>query len=158
MFSSVLLLIFCLIIVLTIFAIASFRPNKYPPGEFITFKRCESSYQKKYYAGPKWRFPLIGNSCMLRKLSKELKGQHKAFEYLCDKYNSPVIGFKLGTELVIYARSYEIVKQIHSRDEFDGRPDNFFLRLRTMGTRLGITCTGDEDEASKNAKTRIDLK
>lgn len=97
---------------------------------------------------------------MLRKLSKELKGQHKAFEHLCDRYNSPVIGLKLGSELVIYARSYAIVKQIHSREEFDGRPDNFFLRLRTMGTRLGITCTGDGIEAREivNFDNQLDLR
>lgn len=86
---------------------------------------------------------------MLRKLSKNLHGQHKALEYLCKKFNSPVIGLKLGTEFVIYARSYEIVKEIHSREEFDGRPDNFFLRLRTMGTRLGITCTGNKQSNNR---------
>jgi hypothetical protein len=42
---------------------------------------------------------------------------------------------KLGQELVVVGLTYPIVKEIHARDEFDGRPDNFFLRLRTMGTR-----------------------
>lgn len=79
--------------------------------------------------------PFIGNSLDLRKLSKQLGGQHKALEQLCKDYNTPIIGLKLGSEFVIYARTYEIIKDIHSRDEFDGRPDNFFLRLRTMGTR-----------------------
>lgn len=90
---------------------------------------------KKFPPGPKWKIPFIGNSWQLRKLSKELGGQHKAMEKLCEVYSSNVIGLKLGTELVIYARSYEIVKEIHTREAFDGRPDNFFLRLRTMGTR-----------------------
>lgn len=49
-----------------------------------------------------------------------------------------MIGLKLGRELVVVAFTYPIVKEIHTRDEFDGRPDNFFLRLRTMGTRSVI--------------------
>ncbi len=42
---------------------------------------------------------------------------------------------------MIFVSSYKLIKEIYTRSEFDGRPDNFFLRLRTMGSRLGITCT-----------------
>ena len=72
---------------------------------------------------------------MLRKLAIKCGGQHKAFEELSKKYGKPIIGMKLGQELVIVAFTYPLVKEIHAREEFDGRPDNFFLRLRTMGTR-----------------------
>lgn len=72
---------------------------------------------------------------MLRKLAIECGGQHKAFEKLSQQYGSPLIGMKLGQELVVFVSSYPLVKEIHAREEFDGRPDNFFLRLRTMGTR-----------------------
>lgn len=72
---------------------------------------------------------------MLRKLARESGGQYKAFEKLSEEYSSPVVGLKLGNELVVVAFSIPLVKEIHSREEFDGRPDNFFLRLRTMGTR-----------------------
>lgn len=65
----------------------------------------------------------------------KLGGQHKAFEKLSQEYGQPVIGMKLGRELVVVAMTYPLVKEIHAREEFDGRPDNFFLRLRTMGTR-----------------------
>lgn len=85
--------------------------------------------------GPQWILPFIGNSSYLRKLSKECGGQHKAFEKLSEMYNSSVIGLKLGTDYVVVALTYPNVKEIHTREEFDGRPDNFFLRLRTMGTR-----------------------
>lgn len=34
---------------------------------------------------------------------------------------------------------YKYVREIHTREEFDGRPDTFFMRLRTMGHRLGVT-------------------
>lgn len=31
------------------------------------------------------------------------------------------------------------VREVLTRDEFDGRPDGFFFRLRTFGKRLGNT-------------------
>lgn len=58
-----------------------------------------------------------------------------AFEKISKDYKQPVIGLKLGRELIVVGLTYPIVQEIHSREEFDGRPDNFFLRLRTMGTR-----------------------
>lgn len=57
------------------------------------------------------------------------------FEQWMQKYNSPVIGLKLGRELVVVAMTYPIVHEVHTNEDFDGRPDNFFLRLRTMGSR-----------------------
>lgn len=85
--------------------------------------------------GPKWYLPFVGNTPHLRKLATKFGGQHKAFEKLSEEYSQPVIGLKLGRELVVVALTYPLVKEIHAREEFDGRPDNFFLRLRTMGTR-----------------------
>ncbi|KAG4071874.1 hypothetical protein HA402_006035 [Bradysia odoriphaga] len=70
-----------------------------------------------------------------------LGGQHLVFEKWMKDYKSPVIGLKLGGEYCVVALTYPMVRAIHTGDEYDGRPDNFFLRLRTMGTRLGITCT-----------------
>lgn len=60
------------------------------------------------------------------------------------RFNSPIISLKLGNTLTVFVSSYELIKEIYSKSEFDGRPDNFFLRLRTMGSRLGITCTDGE--------------
>lgn len=42
---------------------------------------------------------------------------------------------------MVAALGYNLVHKIHLEEVFEGRPDNFFLRLRTMGTRKGITCT-----------------
>lgn len=83
----------------------------------------------------------MSNTSYIRALARKLGGQHLAFEELSRIYDTPVLGLKLGRDLVVVGLTYPIVKEIHNKEEFDGRPDNFFLRLRTMGTRLGITCT-----------------
>ncbi|XP_070508546.1 probable cytochrome P450 305a1 [Chironomus tepperi] len=116
--ATILILTVLLMVVLNKFR----RPNNYPPG-------------------PTWLVPFVGNSPYLRKLSRKLGGQHKAFEFLSKELKSPVFSLKLGTENVVVGMTHSIAKEIYSREEFDARPDNFFIRLRTMGTRLGITCT-----------------
>uniref|UniRef100_A0A182WIG9 Cytochrome P450 n=1 Tax=Anopheles minimus TaxID=112268 RepID=A0A182WIG9_9DIPT len=64
---------------------------------------------------------------------------------VCDKlsetYQSSVIGLKLGQERLVVGLGYDDVKEILCNEAFQARPDNFFIRLRTLGTRLGITCT-----------------
>lgn len=95
--------------------------------------------------GPDW-LPLVGNQFELKAKSKELGGQQFAFKHWMEKYNSPVIGLKLGNDLVVVGMTHAIVHEIHTRSVFDGRPDNFFIRLRSMGskTRLGITGSDGE--------------
>ncbi|XP_021697822.1 probable cytochrome P450 305a1 [Aedes aegypti] len=90
--------------------------------------------------GPKW-LPFFGNTLLLRHLARVSGGQHLAFEALSKQYNSPIIGLKLGREHVVVALQYPAVHEALTKEAFDGRPDNFFIRLRTMGTRLGITFT-----------------
>lgn len=84
--------------------------------------------------------PVVGNTPELKKLARKLGGQHKVFEQWSKDYNSPILGLKLGQELFVVALTYPHVYAVHTREEFDGRPDNFFLRLRTMGTRLDLFC------------------
>lgn len=87
-----------------------------------------------FVVGPKW-LPIVGNTLELRREAKRLGGQHHVFENWMEQYKSPVIGLKIGRELVIVAMTYPIIHEVHTNEVFDGRPDNFFLRLRTMGSR-----------------------
>ncbi|XP_036326022.1 probable cytochrome P450 305a1 [Rhagoletis pomonella] len=97
------------------------RPPNFPPGpDFM---------------------PWIGNTIQLRKEARACGGTHLVFEKWSIKYNSNVLGLKLGSEYVVVVLSYPLVHEVHVSEVYDGRPDNFFLRLRTMGTRKGITCT-----------------
>lgn len=86
-------------------------------------------------SGPTW-YPIIGNSLHLRNATKKYGSQIKAFRAWEKEYKSPLIGLKLGNELVVVALHYPLIREIHTNEVFDGRPDNFFLRLRTMGSRF----------------------
>ncbi|CAG9864107.1 unnamed protein product [Phyllotreta striolata] len=90
--------------------------------------------------GPFW-YPIVGTVPVLKKLSKALGGQHLALIKLSQTYKSNVVGLKLGKENVIAVFSYPTVKTVLTGEEYEGRPDNFFLKLRCMGTRRGITIT-----------------
>jgi len=73
----------------------------------------------------------------LAKLTADKNGQYLAFEELRKRYKSDVIGLKLGSEYVVVVFGNALVNDVLRRDEFQGRPDNFFMRLRTLGKRLG---------------------
>lgn len=84
--------------------------------------------------GPKW-LPIVGNSLMLRKAAKQHGGLIAAYCAWKDEYKSNLLGLKLGNELVVVALTHQILQEVITNDALDARPDNFFLRLRTMGSR-----------------------
>lgn len=131
----ILLLAVIIIILLCVYiCVQLIRPKNYPPGKFMFKDRWSFETFHGNISGPAW-LPFVGNTPLLRKLAIECGGQHKAFEKMSEQFGEPIIGLKLGKELVVVAMTYPLVKEIHAREEFDGRPDNFFLRLRTLGTR-----------------------
>lgn len=83
----------------------------------------------------------MGNSPQLRRLARSLGGTHRALATWSQKYRTSVLGLKLGGDYVVVLFGAKTVRKALCREEFDGRPDNFFIRLRTMGSRMGITCT-----------------
>lgn len=105
---------------------------------YYFLKECRRPY--KYPPGPPW-LPFIGNLQELKALARQFGGQHLAFLQLAKKYNTDVVSVKLGKEHVICVCSYATVKKVLTSEAYEGRPDNFFFRLRSMGTRKGITGT-----------------
>lgn len=104
------------------------------PERLQLISRDAFDARAREFAGPQW-WPFIGNTRQLRRAARQLNGQHLVFEQWMADYASPVIGLKLGSEFVVVAMTYPMVREVHTNPVYDGRPDNFFLRLRTMGTR-----------------------
>ncbi|CAH1119578.1 unnamed protein product [Phaedon cochleariae] len=118
------LLVSVIVLALTYMVNIFKRPSNYPPG-------------------PPWT-PILGNGPELKKLSKALGGQHLAFAKLSEQYETDVLGLKLGGELVIVVTSYWTARAVQLSEDYEGRPKNFFMKLRSAGTEKGITGTDGE--------------
>lgn len=101
------------------------KPENYPPGPPL--------------------LPIIGHLHIMKKLCNKFQFQYLAFNHLHEKFNTKVLGLKFGNELTVIVSSYPLAKQVLKEDVFEGRPDNFFIRLRSMGKRIGITGTDGEE-------------
>lgn len=88
-----------------------------------------------FFLGPRW-LPIVGNTWSLRSSIEKYGSQMAVFQAWQLKYKSNVLGLKLGKELVVVALTHSIIDEVHNSDVFDGRPDNFFIRLRSFGSRL----------------------
>lgn len=51
------------------------------------------------------------------------------------------MGFRVGRDRLIVISGREEVKEFYSREEFNGRPNGFFYRMRSFNRRLGIVFT-----------------
>ncbi|XP_014366316.2 probable cytochrome P450 305a1 [Papilio machaon] len=115
--SVILLLI---IIVITLFK-SVMKPKNYPPG-------------------PNW-IPYFGCSNVVNIMTKKYGSQWKALSLLAKEFSTSVLGLKMGMEMVVVVYGEKNIRQVFTEKEFEGRPDNFFIRLRCLGKRLGITFT-----------------
>ncbi|KAI5647001.1 cytochrome p450 domain-containing protein [Phthorimaea operculella] len=97
------------------------KPHNYPPG-------------------PTW-YPFIGCSSEVKNMSKKHGSQWQALSQLAKRYSTQVLGLKLGSELVVAVYGEKNIRQVFTGLEFEGRPNSFFLRLRCLGKKLGITFT-----------------
>ena len=63
------------------------------------------------------------------------------------RYHSKIIGLYLGRFPVVAIYDFNIAKEVFSREDLTGRPDNFAYRFRSLGKRQGknsiieITCS-----------------
>ncbi|KAL0267964.1 UNVERIFIED_CONTAM: hypothetical protein PYX00_010079 [Menopon gallinae] len=106
-----------LVILLYLLYRDSKKPNGFPPG-------------------PVW-YPIIGCHFEIKLLSKKLGFHYLVLETLSKNYG-PVVGLRLGRDRIVLISKQEHVKKILLREEFDGRPDGFFFRMRSFQKRLGV--------------------
>ncbi|XP_011299259.1 probable cytochrome P450 303a1 isoform X1 [Fopius arisanus] len=91
---------------------------------------------RKFPPGPAW-YPLVGAFPAFHKLKEKYYYVHTVLEEMSKKYG-PVVGIKLGRQKFVVISGSELVKKTAMRDEFNGRPDGFFFRVRAFGKRKGV--------------------
>ncbi|XP_071452880.1 probable cytochrome P450 303a1 [Hetaerina americana] len=62
----------------------------------------------------------------------------RALVSLARDYRTDLLGIKVGKDRIVVLCSHEVVREVLSRDEFDGRPKGLFFETRTWGSRKGI--------------------
>lgn len=103
--------------------------------------------------GPSW-LPFVGNLFLIKNLHSVFGFYHLVWHQLTKQFG-PVVGIKLGRERLIIVSGAEEIRQLYASDEFTGRPDGFFYRLRSFEKRLGVVFT---DGALWEEQRRFSIK
>uniref|UniRef100_A0A182NGX5 Cytochrome P450 n=1 Tax=Anopheles dirus TaxID=7168 RepID=A0A182NGX5_9DIPT len=94
---------------------------------------------RKFPPGPIW-LPFIGSGLVVLKLARSLKYFHLMWSALSQQYG-PVVGVRFGQDRIIIVSGREAIRAMYAKDQFDGRPDGYFFRMRSFGQRLGVALT-----------------
>ncbi|VEN64074.1 unnamed protein product [Callosobruchus maculatus] len=89
--------------------------------------------------GPSW-WPFLGCAPQVQLLRKKTGHLLLATSKLARKYG-PVIGLKVGGELVVVVHGAEAVREFLANDDLSGRPNTSLYTFRSWGKRLGIVMT-----------------
>ncbi|GAB1865261.1 Probable cytochrome P450 305a1 [Camponotus japonicus] len=100
---------------------------------------CDCAKPKNYPPGPTW-LPMLGCFPIFMRLRLKFGFIHLALQELEGRYG-PILGLKLGNQRVVVISTHDLVKKAILRDEFNGRPDGFFFRVRAFGKRKGLLFT-----------------
>nr|CAH7748876.1 unnamed protein product [Callosobruchus chinensis] len=89
--------------------------------------------------GPRW-WPFLGCAPQVQLLRNRTGHLLLATSKLARKYG-PVIGLKVGGELVVVVHGAEAVREFLANDDLSGRPNSSLYTFRSWGKRLGIVMT-----------------
>lgn len=81
-------------------------------------------------------FPVVGNLFSLWLSLRKLKYHHRVWQDWSRKYGN-ILGLRLGNINVVVISGRDMIKEVSSREVFDGRPNGFFYLLRSFNKKLG---------------------
>ncbi|XP_066902251.1 probable cytochrome P450 305a1 isoform X2 [Halyomorpha halys] len=85
--------------------------------------------------------PFFGNLLIIKKLSKKCNGLPNTFMELSKQYQTDVLSLTMSGNYSVVVQGKELIDAVFNGDVFQARPNNFFIKLRSMGARRGITMT-----------------
>jgi len=80
----------------------------------------------------------LGSALTVNSLRKQTGYLYRATICLAESYG-PIVGLKVGKDRQVVCCGYNAIKEMLTKEEFDGRPQGPFYETRTWGTRRGIT-------------------
>jgi len=103
---------------------------------FVIFWLWFDTWKPSHFPpGPQW-WPIVGNIPLVRKKFMSTGYQYMVWDELINDYG-PIVGLKLGKQKVVLISGNDLIREVSSREEFEGRPDGFYWRKRAQGGRLG---------------------
>lgn len=102
---------------------------------FCLFSLLSTRKPKYFPPGPKW-WPFLGSSPQLALALKRNCHMLNATTELAKKYG-PVLGLKVGKEVIVVVHDYLPNKEFLHSDALAGRPYGEFFDMRTWGKRKG---------------------
>lgn len=90
---------------------------------------------KNFPPGPDW-IPILGSALAIQKLRNQTGFLYQACAELSREYG-PVVGLRVGKDRQVVCFGYPAIKEMLSKEDFDGRPRGPFYETRTWGKRQG---------------------
>ncbi|XP_054274087.1 probable cytochrome P450 303a1 [Macrosteles quadrilineatus] len=104
----------------------------------------DSKKPKNFPPGPVW-WPVVGSALAIHRLRKEMGGYlYLASVKMAEQYKTGCVGLRIGKDRTVVCTSYEAVREMMMREDFDGRPHGPFYETRTWGVRRGLILTDEE--------------
>ncbi|KAI5729980.1 hypothetical protein M8J76_008667 [Diaphorina citri] len=97
---------------------------------------------RNFPPGPDW-IPILGSALAIQKLRNQTGYLYQACAELSKQYG-PVVGLRVGKDRQVVCFGYPAIKEMLSKEEFDGRPRGPFYETRTWGKRQGLLVTDEQ--------------